>query len=66
MNVSVTADATLVTNNPLKLATPLVVVAVGAVMVAFKFPPLVSVAVTVVPLVTVFPYCPSPSPAAAS
>ena len=47
VKVSVTVAA-LVTNNPLKLATPLDGVAVGAVVVAFKFPPLVSAAVIAV------------------
>jgi hypothetical protein len=47
-NVSVTEPA-LVTKSPLKLANPLETIAVCAVVVAFKFPPLVSAAVTAVP-----------------
>ena len=53
--VSVTAEAAFVTNKPLKAATPPVVVAVCAVAVPFKLPPVVSVAVTVVPFATLFP-----------
>ena len=41
--------AALVTNRPLKVATPLAGVAVCAVVVAFKFPPPVSLAVIAVP-----------------
>lgn len=55
VKVNVTVPA-LVTYNPLNVATPDVVVAVCAVVVPFKFPPLVSVAVTVVPLATKLPY----------
>ena len=55
VKVNVTVAA-LVTYNPLNVANPLLVVAVGAVVVPFKLPPLVSVAVTVVPLATLFPY----------
>jgi len=48
VKVSVTPLVVLVTNSPLKLATPLEGVAVWRVVVAFKFPPLVSVAVIAV------------------
>ena len=55
VNVSVTVPA-LVTNNPLNAATPAVVFAVWAVVVPFRLPPLVWVAVTAVPSLTKFPY----------
>ena len=55
VKVKVTVAA-LVTYNPLNVATPEAVVAVGAVSVPFKLPPLVSLAVTVVPLLTRLPY----------
>ena len=50
VNVKVTPLTALVTNKPLKVATPPEVVAVWAAVVAFKNPPVVSVAVTVVPV----------------
>ena len=56
VKVSVIPLAALVTNSPLKLATPLLGVAVLAVLVAFRLPPLVSLAViTVVYELTVLP-----------
>src|SRR5436190_17048798 len=55
VKVSVTVAA-LVTNRPLNVAMPLAGVAVGAVVVAFKFPPVVSRAVMAVAKeVTVLP-----------
>ena len=48
LKVRVTPVAALVTNRPLKLATPLEGVAVWAVLVALRLPPLVSVAVIAV------------------
>jgi hypothetical protein len=50
VNVKVTPPVALVTNKPLNVATPPDVVAVWAAVVAFKNPPVVSVAVTMVPL----------------
>ena len=48
VKLSVIPLPALVTNKPLKLATPLEGVAVCAVLVAFKVPPLVSAAVMAV------------------
>jgi hypothetical protein len=48
VNVRVTPLAALVTNNPLKLASPLEGTAVWAVVVALRLPPLVSIAVIAV------------------
>jgi len=50
VNVKVTPLTALVTNKPLKVATPPDVVAVWAAVVASKNPPVVSAAVTAVPL----------------